>query len=140
SATCVLQISLQQIRCADSHCHDYDLCVLCFSNGETSHNHNPGTHPYRVIEQNSVPIYDKNWGADEELLLLEGAEIYGFGSWADIADHIGGYRNKDEVRAHYQKIYLDSPNFPLPLRASPQDTQLLDEISREEFQARKKEG
>ncbi|CAD6499949.1 BgTH12-04054 [Blumeria graminis f. sp. triticale] len=130
--------STVRIRCADSHCHDYDLCVLCFSNGETSHNHNPGTHPYRVIEQNSVPIYDKNWGADEELLLLEGAEIYGFGSWADIADHIGGYRNKDEVRAHYQKIYLDSPNFPLPLRASPQDTQLLDEISREEFQARKK--
>jgi transcriptional adapter 2-alpha len=85
-----------------------------------------------------VPVYDRNWGADEELLLLEGAEIYGLGSWADIADHIGGYRNKDEVKAHYQKIYLDSPNFPLPLRASPKDTQLLDEIPREEFQARKK--
>lgn len=112
--------------------------MLCFSNGEASHNHNPGTHPYRVIEQNSVPIYDSNWGADEELLLLEGAEIYGFGSWADIADHIGGYREKDEVRAHYQKIYLDSPNYPLPVRASPHDTQLLDEIPREEFQVRKK--
>lgn len=71
-------------------------------------------------------------------MLLEGAEIYGLGSWADIADHIGGYRNKDEVRAHYQKIYLDSPNFPLPLRASPQDQQLSDELPREEFQARKK--
>ena len=110
----------------------------CFSNGESSHNHKPAEHPYRVIEQNSVPIYDKNWGADEELLLLEGAEIYGLGSWADIADHIGGFRNKDEVRAHYQKIYLDSPNFPLPVRANPSDTQLLDEIPREEFQARKK--
>jgi transcriptional adapter 2-alpha len=72
------------------------------------------------------------------LLLLEGAEIYGLGSWADIADHIGGYRNKDEVRAHYEKIYLDSPNFPLPKRASPHDLQLLEEIPREEFQARKK--
>lgn len=127
-----------RIRCAHSACNEYDLCVLCFSNGESSHNHQPATHPFRVIEQNSVPIYDKNWGADEELLLLEGAEIYGLGSWADIADHIGGYRNKDEVRAHYQKIYLDSPNFPLPVRASPQDKQLLEEIPREEFQARKK--
>jgi transcriptional adapter 2-alpha len=72
------------------------------------------------------------------LLLLEGAEIYGLGSWADIADHIGGYRNKDEVRAHYEKIYLDSPNFPLPKRASPHDTELLDEMPREEFQSRKK--
>lgn len=72
------------------------------------------------------------------MLLLEGAEIYGLGSWADIADHIGGYRNKDEVRAHYEKIYLDSPNFPLPKRASPHDLELLEEIPREEFQARKK--
>ncbi|KAH8775133.1 hypothetical protein BGZ57DRAFT_982013 [Hyaloscypha finlandica] len=130
--------STVRIRCAHSACNEYDLCVLCFSNGETSHNHQPATHPYRVIEQNSVPIYDKNWGADEELLLLEGAETYGLGSWADIADHIGGYRNKEEVKAHYKKIYLDSPNFPLPERASPQDKQLLEEIPREEFQARKK--
>ena len=85
-----------------------------------------------------MPIYDKNWGADEELLLLEGAEIYGLGSWADIADHIGGYRNKDEVRAHYIKTYIESPNFPLPKRASPYDTELLDEMPREDFQARKK--
>lgn len=70
--------------------------------------------------------------------MLEGAEIYGLGSWADIADHIGGYRNKDEVRAHYEKIYLDSPNFPLPQRASPGDLRLAEEIPREEFQARKK--
>ncbi|KAE8442501.1 hypothetical protein EG329_003282 [Mollisiaceae sp. DMI_Dod_QoI] len=130
--------STVRIRCAHSACNEYDLCVLCFSTGESSHNHHPPTHPFKVIEQNSVPIYDRNWGADEELLLLEGAEIYGLGSWADIADHIGGYRNKDEVRNHYQKIYLDSPNFPLPLRASPKDTALLEEIPREEFQARKK--
>lgn len=71
-------------------------------------------------------------------MLLEGCEIYGLGSWADVADHIGGYRNKDEVRAHYQKIYLDSSNFPLPVRADPKDMQLQDELPREEFQARKK--
>ncbi|KAH7314323.1 hypothetical protein BKA65DRAFT_466933 [Rhexocercosporidium sp. MPI-PUGE-AT-0058] len=130
--------STVRIRCAHSSCNDYDLCVPCFSQGESSHNHQPATHPFRVIEQNSVPIYDKNWGADEELLLLEGCEIYGLGSWADVADHIGGYRNKDEVRAHYQKIYLDSANFPLPVRADPKDMQLQDELPREEFQARKK--
>lgn len=112
--------------------------MQCFADGEASHNHQPATHPFRVIEQNSVPIYDKNWGADEEMLLLEGAEIYGLGSWADIADHIGGYRNKEEVRDHYKNIYLDSPNFPLPIRASPYDLNLLEEVPREEFQARKK--
>ncbi len=72
------------------------------------------------------------------MLLLEGAEIYGLGSWADIADHIGGYRHKDEVRDHYLDAYVGSNRFPLPERCSPQDMELANEVSREEFQARKK--
>ena len=91
-----------------------------------------------MIEQHSIPIFTDDWGADEELLLLEGAETYGLGSWADIADHIGGFRNKDEVRDHYIDTYVNSPNFPLPAHADPRDTELTDAIPREEFQARKK--
>jgi len=112
--------------------------VQCFSSGASSGAHQPQTHCYRVIEQNSFPIFDPEWGADEELLLLEGAEIYGLGSWADIADHIGGYRHKDEVRDHYLKVYVESSRFPLPERCSPKDMELINEISRDEFQARKK--
>lgn len=130
--------STVRIRCAHSACNEFDLCVQCFSSGLSSGSHQPATHPYRVIEQNSFPIFDQEWGADEEMLLIEGAEIYGLGSWADIADHIGGYRSKDEVRDHYLKVYVDSPNFPLPKRCSPHDMELATEISREEFQARKK--
>ncbi|KAJ9156390.1 Transcriptional adapter 2 [Pleurostoma richardsiae] len=130
--------STVRIRCAHSACNEYDLCVQCFASGQSSNAHQPATHPYRVIEQNSFPIFDREWGADEELLLLEGAEIYGLGSWADIADHIGGYRHKDEVRDHYLDVYVNSSRFPLPERCSPQDMELANEISREEFQARKK--
>jgi transcriptional adapter 2-alpha len=71
-------------------------------------------------------------------LLLEGCEIYGLGSWADIADHIGGYRDKDEVAKHYIDTYVESLNFPLPARASPQDLDLLNQVPREQFQAFKK--
>ncbi|KAE9969716.1 hypothetical protein EG328_006692 [Venturia inaequalis] len=119
-------------------CTDYDLCVPCFVGGLSSRDHEPANHAYRVIEQHSIPIYTEDWGADEELLLLEGAETYGLGSWADIADHIGGCRTKDEVRDHYLSAYVDSPNFPLPLHASPKDSALVNEIPREQFQARKK--
>ena len=91
-----------------------------------------------MIEQHSIPIFDKDWGADEELCLLEGAEVYGLGSWADIADHIGGYRNKDEVRDHYIKTYIGTPNFPLPANANASDKLMAEEIPREVFQARKK--
>ncbi|CAG8981664.1 hypothetical protein HYALB_00013622 [Hymenoscyphus albidus] len=130
--------STVRIRCAHSACNEYDLCVQCFANCETSHNHVPATHPFRVIEQNSVPIYDKDWGADEELLLLEGCETYGLGSWADIADHIGGYRDKNEVAEHYINTYVNSSKFPLPERASPKDTELLEQVPREQFQTLKK--
>jgi transcriptional adapter 2-alpha len=69
---------------------------------------------------------------------LEGAESYGLGSWAEIANHIGGYRTKEEVRDHYISTYIDSPNFPLPALASPHSSGGLEKISREDFQARKK--
>lgn len=85
-----------------------------------------------------MPIYTEDWGADEELLLLEGAEIYGLGSWADIADHVGGYRTKEEVRDHYIDTYINSPNFPLPAHADPDDKSLQEKVPKDEFQARKK--
>lgn len=110
----------------------------CFGDGKCSREHKPPTHPFRVIEQHSIPIFTDDWGADEEALLLEGAETYGLGSWADIADHIGGMREKDEVRKHYINSYINSPAFPLPEHASPADRTIMDRWPREEFQARKK--
>jgi transcriptional adapter 2-alpha len=130
--------STVRIRCANAICNEYDLCVPCFSDGKHSRDHDPKTHSYQVIEQHSIPIFTDDWGADEELALLEGAETYGLGSWADIADHIGGFRTKDEVRQHYIDTYINSSNFPLPEHASPDDTELSDRIPREVFQARKK--
>ena len=128
-----------RIRCAESEvCHEYDLCVPCFSDGKFSRDHKPATHTFQVIEQHSIPIYTEDWGADEELALLEGAETYGLGSWADIADHIGGYREKDEVRDHYIATYVNSSRFPLPVHCSKDDTALSDRIPRNEFQANKK--
>ena len=127
-----------QVRIKCNVCADYDLCVPCFKDGAKTRDHDPATHEFLVIEQHSIPIFDKEWGADEELCLLEGAEVYGLGSWADIADHIGGYRTKDEVREHYIKTYIESPNFPLPANADPGDKRLAEEIPRDVFQARKK--
>lgn len=111
----------------------------CFSDAKYSRDHNPATHPFKVIEQHSIPIFTEDWGADEELALLEGAETYGLGSWADIADHIGGFRERDEVRDHYIDTYVNSSRFPLPEHCSPDDTSLSDRIPREQFQARKKQ-
>lgn len=127
-----------RISCANSACREYDLCVPCFARGDSSKTHDPRTHEYHVVEQNSIPIYTDDWGADEELLILEGSERYGLGSWNDVAEHIGGYREKDETRDHYISTYVDTPRFPLPELADPADTQLFARVPKHDFQARKK--
>lgn len=99
-----------RITCAE--CEEYDLCVTCFSAGLSTGSHKP-YHKYRVIDQHAYPIFCEDWGADEELLLIEGLQKLGLGNWQDIADHIGN-RSKDEVKEHYFKYYLNSDHYPLP--------------------------
>ncbi|WPK27528.1 hypothetical protein PUMCH_004920 [Australozyma saopauloensis] len=99
-----------RIKCAI--CTDYDLCVPCFASGSATLDHKPW-HDYQIIEQNTYPIFDADWGADEELLLIQGCETFGLGNWQDIADHIGN-RSKEEVEKHYNAVYLDSNLYPLP--------------------------
>ncbi|GAA6012842.1 hypothetical protein JCM11491_006196 [Sporobolomyces phaffii] len=108
------------VRCAETHpnsdrltCPDFDLCVDCFLHGKSLGPHR-ATHAYRVISSHSFPIFTQLWGADEELLLVEGAEMYGLGNWADISEHVGG-RTKEECKRHYEQTYLDSPAWPLPV-------------------------
>ncbi|BGP17190.1 hypothetical protein JCM10213_006012 [Rhodosporidiobolus nylandii] len=93
-------------------CPDFDLCVDCFLHGKSLGPHRP-THAYRIISSHSFPIFTRDWGADEELALIEGAQIYGLGNWADIAEHVGG-RTKEDCAEHYRKIYLESEEYPLP--------------------------
>jgi transcriptional adapter 2-alpha len=99
-----------RIRCVE--CSDFDLCLDCFSCGYSLPPH-VNTHSYRVVEHVRQPIYESQWGADEELLLLEAIEMFGFGNWADISDHIGT-KNKIQCELHYEEVYLNSKNAPLP--------------------------
>ena len=57
---------------------------------------------YRV----TTPIFDKAWGADEELLLLEAIEQHGYGNWSSIAQHIGNNKTKEACEKHYNTVYL----------------------------------
>lgn len=53
-----------------------------------------------------------------ELLLLEGITLQGLGNWQAISEHVGT-RTKEEVEKHYNAVYIDSPNWPLPVRLFP---------------------
>ncbi|KAF2288839.1 hypothetical protein GH714_016546 [Hevea brasiliensis] len=98
-----------RIKCA--MCPDFDLCIECFSVGAevTPHKSN---HPYRVMDNLSFPLICPDWNADDEILLLEGIEMYGLGNWAEVAEHVGT-KSKELCIEHYTNIY-NSPFFPLP--------------------------
>lgn len=101
-----------KIRIKCTKCPDFDLCVECFSVGVeiTPHKSN---HPYRVMDNLSFPLICSDWNADEEILLLEGIEMYGMGNWAEIAEHVGT-KSKVQCIDHYMTAYINSSCYPLP--------------------------
>ncbi|CAG8583709.1 4768_t:CDS:2, partial [Diversispora eburnea] len=99
-----------RINCAI--CLDFYLCVTCFTSGEELEKHK-SWHDYKVLEQYSFPLFNEDWGADEEELLIEGAEMHGLGNWADIAEYIGS-KTKEECENHYMEVYVNSEKWPLP--------------------------
>ncbi|KAJ6793808.1 putative transcriptional adapter ADA2 [Iris pallida] len=104
-----------RIRIKCTKCPDFDLCVECFSVGAevTLHKSN---HPYRIMDNLSFPLICSDWNADEEILLLEGIEMYGFGNWAEVAEHVGT-KNRDQCINHYMTAHMNSP-FPDMSRAN----------------------
>ncbi|KAL7103107.1 hypothetical protein ACP275_08G160700 [Erythranthe tilingii] len=101
-----------RIRMKCAVCSDFDLCVECFSVGAEVHPHK-SSHSYRVMDTLSFPLITPDWNADEEMLLLEGLEMYGMGNWAEVAEHVGT-KTKEMCIEHYRNAYLNSPYFPLP--------------------------
>ena len=96
-----------RIRCAGG-CEDFDLCGTCFCTGSEIGQHK-AWHDYRVIEQHATPVFCPDWGVDEELLLIDGCQLYGVGNWMDIADHVGN-RTKEEVEKHFVDVYIKGKN------------------------------
>jgi transcriptional adapter 2-alpha len=69
----------------------------------------------------TTPLFDENWGADEELVLLEAIQTHGLGNWGDAAKLLKT-KQKHECEEHFLQVFL-SEGGPVPLSQRPQGTQ-----------------
>eukprot|EP01087_Luapelamoeba_hula_P020969 TRINITY_DN7247_c0_g1_i1.p1 TRINITY_DN7247_c0_g1~~TRINITY_DN7247_c0_g1_i1.p1 ORF type:complete len:529 (-),score=97.99 TRINITY_DN7247_c0_g1_i1:25-1590(-) len=119
-----------RIRCAQ--CKDFDLCLYCFSVGVEIRGHK-NDHPYKIMDYTNFPLFEEGWGADEELLLLEGVQLFGLGNWEDVAEQHVATKNAQACKQHYFNVYIDSETSPLP------DTTHLLTTNLEEYHRRRQE-
>ena len=112
-SACKRDTTLQlRIKCAE--CSNFELCGDCFSSGVTRHPHK-STHDYRVVDCLDVPLFTKDWTANEELLLLEGIDKCGAGNWKTIAEYMGTGKTTRQVEEHYWEGYMGRHGYCLPV-------------------------
>ncbi|GAB1219052.1 hypothetical protein ENUP19_0012G0003 [Entamoeba nuttalli] len=102
--------TMTRITCVE--CDNFDLCLECFSQGKEIGKHK-NNHSYRVIPSLHFPLLSSDWGADEELMLLEAIEQKGLDNWPEVENFVKTKTAK-ECRSHYYDYYLNSKTHPLP--------------------------
>eukprot|EP00041_Stephanoeca_diplocostata_P013597 m.238796 g.238796 ORF g.238796 m.238796 type:complete len:531 (+) comp19399_c0_seq3:197-1789(+) len=114
--TCVAEFCKKDItnviHIACATCENFEMCLHCFSVGHEQDDH-LNNHPYRVIDNMKFSLYDEQWGADEELRLLQVIQSVGLGNWQEISSRMGT-KSAEECEQHYLDCYLSSKTAPLP--------------------------
>lgn len=69
---------------------------------------------YLIVMKTESPLLDLHWPAKFELGLILAIERYGFGNWCEIKDrleYIGCKFSEEEIRNHYESLYLGEKDF-----------------------------
>jgi transcriptional adapter 2-alpha len=66
------------------------------------------------MEMLNFPLFDENWTAEDELLLIDGLEMFGMGNWEQVADHVGT-KTREECYDHYLAVFVQSEAWPAPV-------------------------
>lgn len=103
--------STLRFKCAE--CENFDLCADCFCAGVELKPHK-NTHAYRVADNLNFPVFDKEWTAKEELLLLDGVAKLGAGNWQNISKNYLPTKTRTQCEDHYWDLYMGRFGHCLP--------------------------
>lgn len=108
---CKEPVSEPYIVCVACRPAKIQLCLQCFSKGVEFGSHQ-SDHSYTIL-RNDFPLFENNWTASEESVLLDTLSDCGYGNWADAAQRLR-IKNKGECERHYNKSYINCPVPELP--------------------------
>uniref|UniRef100_A0A6P7GML0 Transcriptional adapter n=1 Tax=Diabrotica virgifera virgifera TaxID=50390 RepID=A0A6P7GML0_DIAVI len=102
---CQEEINSVRVKCCV--CADFDICLPCFSVGAEIGPHK-NDHSYKFVDHCAASVFGGRggWTGKEHLQLLEAVELYGFGNWELISQHVES-RTPEEVKEEYIARYLD---------------------------------
>ncbi|OWF55975.1 Transcriptional adapter 2-alpha [Mizuhopecten yessoensis] len=108
---CKDRVSEPYIVCVGCKPAKVQLCLQCFSKGTEFGSHQ-SDHAYTIL-RNDFALFENNWTALEETVLLETLSDCGYGNWSDAAQRLRT-KNKEECKRHYNKSYINDPIPVLP--------------------------
>nr|XP_023020638.1 transcriptional adapter 2B [Leptinotarsa decemlineata] len=102
---CQEEINSVRIQCCV--CPDFEICLQCFSAGAEIGPHR-NDHSYKFVDHCAVSIFGGKgaWTGKEQLQLLDAVELYGFGNWELVSQHVET-RTPEEVKEEYIARYLE---------------------------------
>lgn len=103
-ALCDREITGRTYTCCQE-CNGLTSCIVCFSQGIENSTHK-SSHPYSVMSRINLPLYHPNWTIQDEYLLIESLEKYGYGNWAEITKQVGK-KIEEDVEEHFLTYYLN---------------------------------
>ncbi|XP_060064792.1 transcriptional adapter 2-alpha-like [Ylistrum balloti] len=111
---CKETVSEPYIVCVDCRPAQVQICLQCFSKGTQFGSHE-SDHAYTIL-RNDFALFENNWTASEETVLLDTLSDCGYGNWSDAAQRLRT-KNKEECKRHYNQSYINGaipvlPQFP----------------------------
>lgn len=81
------------------------ICLACFSKGREFPGHR-NDHKYSVVKTD-FSLFDYEWSAEEEMLLMNALLTQGHGNWAELAKSVP-QKTADQCQLHFDKFYIEN--------------------------------
>lgn len=87
-------------------------CLECLRKGKEKHDHK-NDHSYYILDKMDFSLFDPDWSAIDEIMLLRGISASGIDNWIEISDQLG-LKTAEDWEAEFYSFYYKSQEDPIP--------------------------